>query len=235
MRKFLNFLFIFAFAVLFVIFPVHRVKAETGNYMRITDNLTPFFSDEETEDLLFYLPYTYYVKILNVKGNIARIEYGNIAVDGYTYIEKLFSDNLTVSAPFPEITIKTHQSSILYKDSSCTSPIKYVFAERTLKYYGYMDDGESYLYYVEYNGDLGFIKENAVYPFTVPEHPNPLTFLPENENPQNDGTNKNIITPFRIIIISCLILAGIIAVFISVKNRKSPTNVGDYYEENDYE
>jgi thioredoxin reductase (NADPH) len=70
--------------------------------------------DESATDLLFYLPYTYYVKVLSVDGLIAHIEFGEIAIDGFflaighTPNTKVFADYLTLT---PEGYIQTEGAS----------------------------------------------------------------------------------------------------------------------------
>ena len=231
------------FFIILLIFAVNipintvRGRAKSDNYMRITTQITPFFQDAETTDLLFYLPYTYYVNVLEVKGNVAHVEYGEPAIDGYTYFDMLFSDNLDTENPFPDLYLTTLKTTTLYKDVNLKSPILFVFAERKLKFYGRIEQDNQFLYFVEYNGKIGYVLEDDIYPFTLLNHPNPLTFLPEDPPTTNvPSLNKvTALTPIRIIIISCLLLAGIIGIFISIKNKKSPSFKGDYYEEKDYE
>ena len=54
-----------AISFLSVLFPVREARAEaSGAYMRVITQDTPFYADSSGTQLLFYLPYTYYVKIL---------------------------------------------------------------------------------------------------------------------------------------------------------------------------
>ena len=233
MRRFIAFaLTFFSSLTLFSSYGANA-KAESEPYYRIIDEITPFFADENQTELLFYLPYTYYVKILSVNGNTAHIEYGNIAIDGYTYFDKLFREEQSVLLPYPDVSVKTQKSTLLYQDKECLTPVKYVFAERTMRFYGKALLNNSYVYYVEYNGEMGYVSEESLYPFTVEPHKNPFTFITEENPDQKPKTNNSL--PFKIIIFSCLGLSGIIAIFISIKNKKSPEKLGDYYEENDFE
>ena len=223
-----------SFIIIFAIFPSsYKIKAQTHEYYRVIDNVTPFFQDPNTTELLFYLPYTYYVKVLDVSNNVAHIEYGNEGIDGYTYFDKLFLETQEVLNPYPTLNLSTAETTHLYLDKSLNKSLMYVFNERTLGFYGRLNYQNEYIYFVSYNNKLGYVKESAVYPFTIENHPNPLTFLPS-ENPIPVPQQNRLLTPFRIVIISCLLLAGIIALIISFKSKKSPNKIGDYYEE-DYE
>ena len=45
----------------------------SGDYLRVITSDTPVYEDRSMTKLLFYLPYTYYVKILSVEGETAHI------------------------------------------------------------------------------------------------------------------------------------------------------------------
>ena len=83
----------------------------------------------------------------------------------------------------------------------------------------------------------------------LPNHPNELTFIkkqtePEpapTEQPTDDGSNADAdksggdsVVNLRIVIICCLAFAGVIALFIAFKT-KPPRRKQNYYDENDYE
>lgn len=210
-------------------------------YYRVIDDITPFFSDQSATETIFYLPYTYYVKVLGVYGDLAHIEcYGlgqTVKIDGFTYIDKLFKDGLSVTSPYLELTIKANKTAVLYKDKNLTTPIQFIFSERELNYYGKQTtpSGEC-VFFVGYIDQIGYVKEVDVYPFTIENHPNKLTFLPsQSDDIKGQSTTKNRTQTFRIIIISCLLLAGIVALMVSFKKNKSPEISGDCYEESDYE
>jgi hypothetical protein len=94
------------------------------------------------------------------------------------------------------------------------------------------------LYFVGYNSRLGYVKETDLYPFTVPNHPNELSFLtPEqpSNNPQPAPEQNNDFFSLKAIIVLCLIFAGIIALFIALKVKPEKNVAISYYDENDYE
>lgn len=208
-----------------------------SEYLRVITRDTPIFSDERMTDFLFYLPYTYYVKVLGVNGDIAHVEYGDFApaLDGYVSLSLLYDDGLSVSSPYVSVAVETVQTAPFYKDSSLTSVKRYLFADRTLYYYGLIKDGEGVAYYVSYNGTLGYIKEDCVKPFYISDHPNELTFIkqenpdppvitPEEEQPENPSLTV------KILVIGSLILAGIVATFAVKRPKKS----AEYYDENEF-
>ena len=109
-----------------------------------------------------------------------------------------------------------------------------------MRYYGSLPTEEGILYYVGYNGKLGYVKESNIYPFSIPTHANQLTFLPSDkvEGEQEETTNnivKDSAFSIRILIIGCLMFAGIVALFVVFKQRTAPTVRTGYYDENEYE
>lgn len=229
---------------------VEQVFGEGNNmYFRVIDEETYLYRDENLTEPLFVLPYTYYVKAINVNGETTYAECiasENEVIDGYIKTEKLYKDELQVNSPYPNIKIKTADTGILYSDKTLNKTIQYVFADRTLTYFGKLplDDG-TILYYVSYNNKLGYIKESAIVPFSIANHPNELTFIKEENiapilEKVDEGENSNTESPtnssttLRIIIVICLAFAGITAMFLVFKEKPKKTPPS-YYDENNYE
>ncbi len=252
MKKFAYLSIIMTILCLFIPSP-STVSAQSKNgYARIINENTPFYSDSQGLDLLFYLPYTYYVKVIQTQNEFLHVEYGgysnNLTIDGYVLKSQVYFDEHAVSSPYPNVQVQTSDGCTLYKTSTMLEPVMHIFKDRTVKPYGtsVAPDG-SIVYYVSYNNTLGYVYEKHLKPFTLNNHPNPLTFLePEttppqsSENTSNDTqTNSNANNDFfslRIVIIICLVFAGIIAFFVAIKNGgKKALDFSSYYDENDYE
>ena len=126
---------------------------------------------------------------------------------------------------------------MLYADATLSSPLQYIFAERSLLYFGERQSLSGKLFYVAYNNKLGYVKESDIMPFIINNHPNKLTFITEStpEENQTSSQSQNDFFNLKTIIIVCLLLAGIIALFIALSNKNTYTKRTNYYEENDYE
>lgn len=228
------------FFIIFLPRPDVTVKAESENYLRVITLDTVLYSDKNLTKPLFYLPYTYYIKVLDETDNTVHAEIGGIntvKIDGYVEKDKLFFDDQEVLSPYPEKTLTTITSGILYEDSELKHAIQYIFDKREMVYYGEYKNNENRIYYVSYNGKLGYVTENCLTPFTIEEHPNKKTFIKETtvEDPPTERfelTNELIL---RIIIIGSLLLAGIIGLIYSVKKKPKKEPVVTYYDENDFE
>lgn len=219
-------------------------SATTTEYQRVITADTPFYGDAKGEELLFFLPYTYYVKVLEHGELLSHVEcYGNSGtplLDGYTPTNALFFDGLDVVSPYADITLTTISTTVLYADTEFESAVCYVFSGRNLRYYGHLTDSSGkYYYYVSYNNRLGYVAEDAVQPFTVPNHPNELTFIipevPEPTPEEIPETTSDDFFSLKIAVIICLIFAGLTALFIVLKKRDKPAVATGYYDENDYE
>ena len=247
MKKLVSIFLILIINLIILGFSMADIKTVNAKspYLRVINDETAFYSDEGGENLLFYLPYTYYVKIISEGVDYYHVEYGGegnlLAIDGYVLKDALFDDALSAETRFPQLVITTANATVLYSNVQQTLSEQYVFSARQLNYYGNVtsENGEI-LYFVEYNNRLGYVKESEIIPFTVPIHPNPLTFIPEPEpapptNSTAPETTKPQTETLRYAIIGCLIFAGIFALIISIKNKPQKLPNGGYFEENEYE
>ncbi len=224
-------------------FPAIKATAQSP-YLRVITNDTPFYSNVTDEKPLFYLPYTYYVKVIRESAGFYYVEYcgenGSICIDGFIPKDLLFDDGLSANSRYPNVSVLTADTAVLYSDSELQQIEQYVFSNRVLCYYGQTiaTDGEI-IYFVSYNNRLGYVRESEVIPFTIPNHPNPLTFIPEPtpdppEVQQPSDSTSQTTANLRLIIIACMIFAGVVALFLVTKSRPSKNN-SSYFEENEYE
>lgn len=218
------------------------VKAEnTTQYLRVINSETPFYSDTINADELFYLPYTYYVKVIGSTADYYHVEcFGDgdsAMLDGFVPIEMLFKDDLPLENPYLSQTITTCESALFYKDKSMTETHQVILKNRNLSYYGvaYSDEGQA-IYYVKYRDKLGYVKDTDVFPFVIENHPNELTFIVKDEPelpPQTPTQNTGDFFSLKAIVVILLAFAGIIAIFVAFKPKKQKGQVN--YDENEYE
>ena len=222
--------FIFIFAV-----PTGEAKAYAA-YGRVIENDVGFYKDANCTSLLFYLPYTYYVKIAEKGPAESRAElfsgdYSTPAIDGFVHTDDLYYADEYPETPYCEMTLRTAVACGFYADSGAKDLIRHIFENRTLKYYGYAYDGDgNYVYFVDYNGELGYVKEESLVPFEFTPHPNPLPKPaepepPEDEKPAGNGASAGL----KIAVIVAIVLA--VAVIIAFSVRPARHKYGDDYDE----
>ncbi|MBQ9514432.1 MAG: hypothetical protein IJR66_05620 [Clostridia bacterium] len=233
--------------ILISFIPVFSANAiSETRYLRVINSETAFYSDENDESFLFYLPYTYYVKVIKIKENYLHVELlpeNAPSLDGYVKKNDLYEDGQEVVSPYPSLTIKTLNDCAFYKDKYCSNAMTYLFKDRSLNYYGYYKSGENqFVYFVSYNGKLGYVKESDVIPFDIVHHPNVLTFLEESDiapetvstfSPEESEDYTNNHETLKLVIVILLMLAGALALFIAIFPKK-PKKEENYYDENDF-
>lgn len=234
MKKF-YFVFLLCITLLFSQTIPLSVSADDGDFMRVITHDTPFFINQTDQNPAFYLPYTYYVKILSSNENFYHVEYQNI--DGFVPKDYLLSDELGVTSPYLNFKITTAKTTILYADTNLSVRLQYLFENRELFYYGQLNTDLGYLFYVSYNDKFGYVKDTDVLPFSIQNHPNPLTFLtvPSTPEEQVQTTPKKEFIALKVVIFCLLFLAGIFALIFAVKNNKNKSVAVSYLGEDDYE
>ena len=195
-----------------------------------------FYKDPQCSSLLFYLPYTYYVEIAEKGEIVSRAElfsgnYDTPAIDGYVYTDELYFDDETPENPFYETTLRTATACGFYSDSVAQNLIRHIFENRTLKYYGYCYDSEgNYVYFADYNGELGYVKEESLVPFEFTPHPTPLPQPEEPPPPEETPTESGgISTGLKIAIVVAIVLAAAVIIAFSVR----PARKRYYYDDAD--
>ncbi len=242
MKKLCNFFaIILLIGICFGFYVSPRQVFAQSEYRRVINDTTPFYKSMLDQTPLFFLPYTYYVKIISQKDNFCHVEIngenGQTGIDGFVPTEQLFYDGQEVFSPYLNLYITTVDTAVLYSDPNLSFPIQYIFAERSLLYFGENQSIHGKLFYVAYNNKLGYVKESDILPFVINNHPNELTFLPKptpEENQTSVQTNNDFFN-LKTIIIVCLLLAGIFALFIALSNKNNNAKKTNYYEENDYD
>lgn len=183
-------------------------------YLRVVTKNVMFCATPTINDAVFELPYSYYVKKTGESGAFYQIEcYGESPytplLDGYVLKTDVISES--TDKPYLNMTVTTATSAVLYEDKDLTTPIQYVFKNRTLGYYGAYQLGSQYAYCVTYNNKIGYMRESELMPFDVPLHETPIKLDPVSV----DDDDKNTIetssdNTLKIVVIVALALGAFI-------------------------
>ncbi|MBQ3596602.1 MAG: hypothetical protein II988_02170 [Clostridia bacterium] len=225
----------------FSCFTPFKVKADTNDvYYRVITDDVGFFSKREDKLPAFYLPKSYFVRLVDDYGEFLHVEcFGSQlspTLDGYVLASQVVLYKEQLSSPYLDLSVTTSVATGLFSDVNLTVRQQMVFADRQLGFYGNIkaDDGET-LFFVHYNDKVGYVKESAITPFTIPFHPIPLvTDQPEVEGDREQSTSTTNQT-FRAAIIICLMIAGLLAIIIVYKRKSSNPNAVLSVSEQEFE
>lgn len=244
---------IFLFLTIILIVPnTFFAKAQSSkNYYRVITEDANFYESSSMQSTLFYLQYTYYVNVIAEVGELYQIEvYGgenSPSFIGYTKKENLYKDDFEITSPYPNASVKTCCSTILYNDTNYLNKQVYLFPERSFTYYGKnYDSVGNVLYLIGYEDKVGYVKESSLYPFSIDNHPNELTFLKKEPVEQVNGADTEIVedntkpktdenTLLKVGIICSLIVAGGLGLYVVLRKKEHPQRKVSYYDENEYE
>ena len=145
------FLFLFSFPSLFFENAMRINAEETTAYAYIPDTNVAFYSDAEEASrlLLFYLPETYFVRILGETEGYYRVSYlddtdGAKRLTGYVSASSVVKTDFTPSTPWLNKKIEITYYAPGYSDKTGDILSRYTV---TCTYYGnYSENGKEYCY-----------------------------------------------------------------------------------------
>lgn len=220
-----------------MLIPFEKTVASSYKYARILDKEVGFYKTTLESTPLFFLPYSYYVKIIEKGEVFSKVEcFGESSLapclEGFVLNEFLVEEEyLETFSPYLSFSIETISTAPLYEDLSLTKISKYIFEDRKLNYYGYNQINGEYLYFVEYNGKLGFVREESIKPFTLPLHEKPIDLPVSNPQDEEIKNENNNTLSIIILVLTFILIAGVIVyLFVPKKQQKHLS----YYDENEF-
>lgn len=208
--------------------PLNVVKtyAELPRYGRILTEDAGFYSDKG-DDFKFYIPYSYYVKILSVGELYSKVSYGYEdnkypIINGYVYTENLHISDYVPTSPFAVITLTVISDGVLFGNIDLTEQKVGVCSGKQVFYYGdaYATNGED-LCYVCYDGYLGYMRLSCFSSFTIKLNPDPIDY-PEiesstysNQTAEKSSFFKN--DKIQLMIIACISIVSVSVVYLLFK------------------
>lgn len=207
-------------------------------YSRVLTTTTAFYSDSGGNNLKFYLPYGYYVKIIEVGTIYSKVTYMNENsqfpfLTGFIKTLDLITQDTIPITPYPLISLTVITDDVLFTDSNLINSKIGVYQNTLAVYYGEItNQNEVPLVYVFCNGYLGYMRKSCFAPFVVPTHPTPIEqpnepTTSEPPKPENSNSIENL---------QILIVAGISVIVVSIVYfifRPNGKRVKEtYYEDN---
>ena len=225
-------LFLYVVSAVFTPFTFLSAQAKYG---RIITKNVPLYKDESLEEILFYLPISYYVSVKGEFTSFYKVEVFSggdefAAIDGYVKRDDLYFGDEYVFSPFYGVSVKTAKVTPFYLDIELKNKVRFIFENRTLKIYGKasLDTDENVIYFAEYDGELGYVEEKCLTPFSFTYHPTPLPDLENGkevpaQNFEGNAENKTV-SVLKLCVIVVLSAAVITVLIYSFQPKKSKRN-----------
>ncbi len=179
MKKLLFIIIILAVLLPFSYTP-KLTSAQNYSYSRILDEHTEFFSDKDGKNFKFYLPYSYYVKVIKEGAQYSLVGFGYEDglypfLTGYVKTVDLNVVQDTPTYPYPKSIICANCDGVIFKDTNLYYPITAVYQTTDVYMYGtsFTEDGEE-VYYVYGCGYFGYVKKEVFPDFELKPHPDPI-------------------------------------------------------------
>jgi len=187
-------------------------------YSRILNETTAFY--DESKEILFYLPYSYYVKVISVGSTYTSVSYqgGNgiiPVIEGYIKTENLNIVKVTPSNPYPDTTVMTKSADTLFSDSDLSLPKTIISSKSSAYYYGKKTDtsGED-LIYVYCNKYIGYMRKSAFGTFTLALNSDPIET--DSGNSESDKESESVVKNTLGDSLQIFIIVGISVIAISI-------------------
>ncbi len=226
--------------LIFGFFPTKTAKAQETylGYSRVLTNDTGFYSDSAGKNLKFYLPYGYFVKILEMGHTYTKVSYQNETshfpyLTGYIKTLDLISYENTPVTPYPLISLTVLSDDVLFSDSNLQSSKVGVYANTLAIYYGELSTDKEDVVYVYCEGYLGYMRKSCFAPFSVPTHPEPIPSEKQEDitsQIKGQNTKSNQVENLQILIVASV--SVIVVSFVYLIFRPSGKRVKEeFYKE----
>lgn len=161
-----------------------KIAYADTEYARILNEQTPFYSDPGCQMLKFYLPFSYYVRVVKLGSDCIRVAYMENATaparEGYIKTCDFFPCDYAPENPYPAVNLSLKSDEVLFSTPQADDPRVVLPAGEQACFYGSIDLGGEVFYYVYSGAYVGYVRKRAFSEHVIPNHPNPL---PKEEEP----------------------------------------------------
>ena len=216
----------FAFVLGFA--PAHAAETSEGSYARVMQEEVYLYSSPQEESGLFILPRTYFVKITGEEAGFYQVEYltdtSARPVYGYCRIGDVEPVDYVPETPF-----LTYETEVTFTVGSSDLPDGFFTAYTVpAAFYGTFYYGSSVYYYVNMDGEFGYVPASACPPLDYPEN----TEHTQTETPPDEAPVHNSVNAVNIDLICALSVAALGAVYFLFRPAKPAKRASPF---DDYE
>lgn len=161
-------------------------------YARVLNENTPFYSDPSCKILKFYLPYSYFVRIIKTGTEATRVIYMENALaparEGYVKTADLYVCDYVPESPYPQLKLTLKNDEILFSSPADGDALVVLTAGDYAYYYGETQIDGDLFYYVFSGVYVGYVRKDAFYAHSLALHPKEL---PKEEEPDQSELGQS--------------------------------------------
>ncbi len=171
--------------------PKKRLAFASENYAMVIAENVSFYSDASHKFEKFHLPYSYFVKVIEIGAEYSKVLYMDDSKnypqsEGYVKTSDLNFSVSPNSNPYPKITLNCEISDVLFSNAENLTPLTVINQNTQAIFYGELEiNGENYLY-VYANGYAGYVRKSSFSDFTVPTHESLKSLISTNPEGSSD-------------------------------------------------
>ena len=203
--------------------------------MAVNDQVV-FYADASGKFPRFFVDKGYFVYVTDIVGDFARVNYmegfeNAPSLEGYVKTVDLSFFDKRVSSPYPDVTLFAAADAVTFADAEMTKPRTVIPINAQVRYYGAYVSGGNRLYYVYYQGYVGYVSASAFNEVYIEPHPEyvALTSPTSADAPvasaQSDDGNassvdkaqKDATDPTAVIIITLLVIVGLVVLYLIIR------------------
>lgn len=211
-----------------------RAQTAFSVYARILDENTALYSDPSCSLIKFYLPSTYFVRVISAGETVTKVAYMENAEapsrEGFIKTEKLYAFDGVPEQPYPALKLVFSCEEIIFSDPAPSGPRTVLEGGATALYYGEVQSGGVLYYYVYAGGYVGYVRASAFYPHTLQPSSVPLpepeptpdqtqTPSADDNAEKSENSSKGALTAALIIAVSVCSLS---AAYLLLRPRNLP-------------
>ncbi len=171
-------------------------RAQTYEYARVLNENTPFYSDPNCKILKFYLPYSYFVRIIKTGTEYTRVIYMENALaparEGYVKTADLYVCDYLPENPYPQLKLTLKNDEILFSNPAEGDALVVLTAGNCAYYYGETQIGGDSFYYVFSGVYVGYVRKDAFYAHSLAPHPKELPVEEPDQSKQGQSSANEV-------------------------------------------
>lgn len=234
------------FAAGAALFPATRARADEVKFAMVVSDDAAFYADAGCEIIKFYLPKSYFVKVVSAYGDVSRVIYMDDGSDypmreGYVKTVDLDFSFASPSAPYPSVTLTACSDEVLFSGTDKSQPKTVIASGSHATYYGSITVSGEKLLYVYANGFIGYVRESGFAPYEVGLHPlyDSLFAPAESSSAVGDSSSESVggagklNVPYTAIIFGVIIVFALLLMFFILKPDASKASSNSFFGDDD--